>query len=296
MQVMASPPEAAPWPRNVALEELVASGLRQMDTGEILKAMAGHVSQDGEWAQRTISPSLVASKCRLQRAHRFLGHRARPDDLNRLMALRAGRPDAVTQLNFLRGFSFEGVIVSILRALPQIEVLQAAPSFVPTASLGGVNMSAHPDVMFRREDLTCELIQIKCPSWWGVDRIRQHPEDLPEKYGLQLQAELLICLLAGWPVTANNLLIGTWEGTPASAKPDIVCYRVEYDTKVGNQIIQMAQEIVSDAQAFDAWRRLPAAIPLSYGHPAKFPCGYCRYSRLDFHDGVAIPGCESISG
>ena len=298
---MMRPVALPPWPRNERLEELVIDGLRQIDTGEILKAMATHVSQDGEWAKRSISPSLVASHCRLQRVHRFLGHRARPDDLNRLMALRAGRPDAVTQLNFLRGFSFEGVVVSLLRKMPEVVVVQSAPSFVPTASFAGASLSAHPDVMFYWQipgivnvPVVPELIQIKSPSWWGIDRLRQHPEDLAEKYELQLQTELLVCRMAGWTVAANNLLVGTWEGTPSSPRPDMVCYRVEYDPAVGNRIMERAQEILSDAENFDARGELPPAIPLAYGKPAKFPCGYCRYSRLGFEEGVGVPGCELI--
>ncbi len=295
---MAPPPL---WDRNKELEAIVVDGLTEIDTHDLLVQMADHVSQDGVWATETISPSLVGSHCRLQRLHRYLGHPARFDSQRNLMMLREGKPDAITQLNFLRGFAFEGVIVSVLRGSTELRVVQSAPQFVPEFAWDGMKFAAHPDVLVDfapdygyDDDPTQELIQIKCPSWWGIDRLRQFPSNLKERYELQLQCEMLVCRMAGYDVEANNLLIGTWEGTPSSVKPSIICYRVPWDPEAANRVMMIAKEIRDDANRFKFFGQLPEAIPFKYNRPALFPCGYCKYARVGDPGNPAIPGCEHI--
>ncbi len=296
----APPADPNAWQRNKRLEDVVIDGLKWTDTHELLVGMAEHVSQDGVWDLETISPSLVASSCRLQRVHKYLGHAAVPGPTNSLMQLREGQPDPVTQLNFLRGFCFEGVIVTALRRSPHLKVIASAPDFVPKAKWGGIDFSAHPDVYVGFEgpgpginDAWLELIQVKCPSWWALDGLHRFPERLREHYNLQIQCEMLVCRMAGYPVSGSNLLIGTWEGTPAASSPSIECYNVPYEPETANKVIEIAKEIRHDADRFKARGVLPEAIPFKYRRPAIFPCGYCKYSRVA-NGPLGIPGCEQV--
>ncbi len=111
------------------LKQAFYEGLKQINTDVLLHAIAEHISAKGEWEKGVVSPSLTANQCRLARLKIFLGDDPQPG--LKVMHVRAGQPDPITQLNYVRGFTIEGAVVSALKlALGERRIMGHAPSLL----------------------------------------------------------------------------------------------------------------------------------------------------------------------
>lgn len=286
-------------PKNHYLREAFYDGLRVLDTDEILQAIAEHVTIKGVWETGVISPSLVANQCRLARLKTFLGDDPQPG--MKRMAVRAGQPDAVTNLNFIRGFTMEGMIVkALITALGQNRLMGNAPTLLfrwryqgDDALLSlwhnqGMVFSGHPDVMVWSEQGELELVQIKTPSIYKLERVeRMKDEEALKTYRAQMATEMYIGRRIGWPIQRSHLLLASWEATPKIDDPHCRVVSLEWDESLATIPEQIAREIIQDYDAAYTLNRWPAAYP---PHRADtFPCSYCKFARLGGFDTI---GCE----
>lgn len=270
------------------LEDAVMQGLTMLDVEEALAAQAAHFSLKGEWLKGVIAPSLVGVSCPLQRVKIFLGHTPIPNQTTVHMATKAGRPDPISLVNMVRGFDAEGLLVEALkRALP-VEIIAAAPEFhVDWADPEtGYHYAGHPDVLMLRGKY--ELIQIKCPSVFKMDRVEKKGDsDALETYLPQMATEMFIARHCGIPVSVNHLLLFSWEGTPKMSRPRVKVVSLDWDESLATIPETAAREIheaAAKALMFNQW---PKAFPVTSWDV--WPCGYCRFARLGDFD---VPACD----
>lgn len=279
------------------LKEAFFAGLNKIDTDEMLSAVAVHTTTKGEWESGVISPSLVANECRLARLKIFLGDDPQPGV--KRMAVRAGQPDPVTQLNFLRGFTMEGVVVTALKAaLGADRILGCAPLMVfkwrykgDDIQLSmwnqGMVFAGHPDMMIWGEDLDMELVQIKAPSIFKFERVdRLGDRDMLESYRAQMATELYIGRRMGYPIKRSHLMMVSWEGTPKIDNPHCRIATMEWEDDLATIPEQVARDIINDYDQAYTMSRWPE--PYGEHRADSFPCSYCRYPRLGGFDTI---GC-----
>jgi hypothetical protein len=273
------------------LEDSVIQGLSGMDVEEALQAQAKHFGEKGEWQKGVISPSLVSVSCRLQRVKIFLGLTPIPFQEAR-MATRAGRPDAISLLNMVRGFDAEGLILEALRRVYPEHVIDAAPKFEVTFfdHDTGHRFAGHPDVLMRlpEDQAGLGLVQIKSVTGFKMDRIlRKGDSDALETYLPQMATELFISRRAGLEVVQNNLIMLSWEGTPKSSRPRLKAITLDWDDSLATIPEVAAEEIRDDAARALMFNQWPQALPTTSWDV--WPCSYCRFARLgDFE----VPACD----
>lgn len=271
------------------LEDAVVAGLASLDVSEAIAAQVKHLSMEGEWRKGVISPSLVATQCPLARVKIFLGLTPIPGEEPR-MASRAGRPDAVSLVNMVRGFDGEGLILAALhRSLP-VYTIATAPTYTvewkdPDT---GYHYAGHPDLLGFNEKGEYEMVQIKCPSVFKLDRVeRKGDADALESYLPQMATEMFIARGTGIPVMRSHLVLFSWEGTPKSNRPRIKVVTQEWDRSLASIPEQAAEEIHAAAAQALMFGRWPDAFPATSWDV--WPCSYCRFARLgDFE----IPACD----
>jgi hypothetical protein len=271
------------------LAESIVAGLEIIDTPQMLREVATHVTTEGEFAPQRVSPSLLATDCRLSRVKQFLGHAGAPGTAPH-MASRQGKPDAVTQLNFTRGFLAEGMVISAFNARHPERIKAKAPTFLPQFQQDGYEWSAHPDLLIQDEDDRLALVQVKSPSVYKFKRVETGgAKEALSSYLMQLATELLICQRAGWPVVRNHLLLFSWDGLPGTR---VLCwsYTVEADPDILHMPLTRFQELVEDLMVYEEQDVMPA--PLAKHMADSFPCSYCRYNRLGE---AGIPACDNAA-
>jgi len=281
------------------LRDAFFDGLNTLDTEDLLQAIGEHIMVRGEWEPGVISPSLTANECRLARLKIFLGDAPQPG-YNRI-AVRAGAPDAISQLNFIRGFCMEGAVVAAIRtALGKDRLWGNAPSLLfrwrykgedfllNNWKSKGMVFAGHPDMMVWPEQMEMELVQIKTPSIFKFERVeRMGKDEALRSYRAQMATELYIGRKMGYPIERNHLFMVTWEGTPKMKEPHCNIVTMEWDESMAMIPEEIGREIVQDYDAAYTQGRWPAALP---PHQASiFPCLYCRYPRHGSFDTI---GCE----
>jgi hypothetical protein len=270
------------------LSKAYEQGLRELDTDFLRRAAVDHVYAEEERLSGVISPSLVAVKCRLQRLKRFLGHSYQPGGTH--MAVRAGEPDSVTQLNFLRGFQMEGIIITAIRHSLGDRVLSSAPllhALWKDEALG-VTYAGHPDMLVIDEDGQMANVQIKCPSVFKFDRMEKNKADAAETYLPQMATEMYILRKQGFPVARTYLFAATWEATAKYTNPRSLAHPFEWEDDMATIPETIAREILDDAAKTVISGEWPEALPQHQWD--SFPCSYCSYSRLQT---LNVIGCES---
>lgn len=281
------------------LKEAFYDGLKVLDTDEVLQAIATHITLPGEWEKGVVSPSLVATECRLARLKKFIGDDPQPG-LKRL-AVRAGVADAVTQLNFTRGFCMEGAIVACLKAaLGPSRIMGHAPTLLfkwrykgddfllSNWQQKGIAFAGHPDMLVWSEDVELELVQIKTPSIYKLERIQKMgAEDALVTYRAQMATEMYIGRRMGYPINRSHLLLASWEGTPKITDPHCRVVTMEWEESMATIPEEIGRQLIQDYDSAYTMDRWPQAYPVhKWG---SFPCSYCQYSRLaDF----STIGCE----
>jgi hypothetical protein len=275
----------------------------------LLGAIAQHISAKGEWETGVVSPSLTANQCRLARLKIFLGDDPQPG--LKAMHVRAGQPDPITQLNYVRGFTVEGAVVSALKlALGDNRIMGHAPSLlfrwryqgddVALSTWGsparpGMVFAGHPDVMVwsegdrrSRYQPELELVQIKTPTIYKFERVaRLGDEDALDSYRSQMATEMYIGRKMGYPIQRNHLMMVTTEGTPKISDPHCRIVTMEWDESLATIPEQIGRELVDDVRAARTTNRWPEAYPV---HRADvWPCSYCRYPRMG---SFGLIGCE----
>lgn len=301
------------------LERAYIRGLHELDMKELMQGTIAHNTIEGTWETGVVSPSLVAKTCRLQRLKTFLGHDPQPG-LKR-MAVRQGEPDGVSVLNFMRGFLMEGIIVTALRSvLGEDRILGNAPTLLfHTAYMGAdpwlmnapilrgisrayddspsengewqtspIVFSGHPDMLVLSPRGDLELVQIKCPSFFKLKKIKEKgPENALETYGAQIATEMYIGRAMGLPIARCNLMLATWEGTPGVPKVSVEVIPQEWDDTLAIIPEEIARELIEDTWAVIQEDRWPEAFPVHMWDT--WPCSYCSYSRNRTFD---LIGCD----
>src|SRR6266699_6870905 len=272
------------------LEDGVIEGLSQIDVEEALEAQRKHFGEKGEWQKGVISPSLVSVSCRLQRVKIFLGQPPIPFQTPH-MATRAGRPDAVSLINMVRGFDGEGLIIEALRRSYPEHLIASAPKFEVNFfdHDTGYRYAGHPDIFMRlTTDGAFGLVQIKSPSVFKMDRIdKRGDSDALESYLPQMATEMYIARRSGLSVVENNLLLFSWEGTPKLNRPRIKAITLPWDESLATIPEMAADEIHADAAQALMFNQWPQALPATSWDV--WPCSYCRFARLgDFE----VPSCD----
>jgi hypothetical protein len=286
-------------PKNHYLRDAFYAGLKQIDTDEMMHAVAEHTTLKGEWLTGVVSPSLTANECRLSRLKVFLGDDPQPGF--KWMAVRAGEPDAVTQLNFIRGFTMEGVVVTALkRSLGLNRIMGHAPTLVfkwrykgDDIQLSmynqGMIFAGHPDMMVwsDHQNPQLELVQIKAPSIFKFERQqRLGDEDVLKSYRSQMATEMYIGRKMGYPIRRSHLMMVSWEGTPKMDNPHCLVVTMEWNDSLEQIPEQIARELIQDydrAYTMGIW---PEPYP---EHRAdSWPCNYCKFHRLGGFDMI---GC-----
>lgn len=283
------------------LKEAFLDGLRLYDTDELLEAIATHVTLKGEWEIGVVSPSLVATECRLARLKKFLGDDPQPGF--KRLAVRAGHADATTQLNFIRGFTMEGAIVAALtRSLGQHRIMGHAPSLLFRWRYRGDDLmlsmwkqgmvfSGHPDLMVWSPDVELELVQIKSPTIFKLERIeRMGDEDALQSYRAQMATEMYIGRRMGYPIKRSHLLLASSEGTPKVSEPRCRIVTLEWHESMATIPEEIARQIIKDYDAAYTLGEWPIAYPQHKWD--SWPCSYCAWSRLATFDTI---GCEEQS-
>jgi hypothetical protein len=267
------------------IADAYVEGLKTLDTDEILQKAATHITTKGEWETGVISPSLVGGKCALARVKKFLGHKSQPWEPR--MAVRAGEPDPVSNLNFLRGFFMEGVFVAAMESSLGDRVIDKAPTFAPSC-IGPCDMkfAGHPDMMVVGESGDLELIQIKSPSVYKMDRVKKYGrDDAMKNYIDQLVIEMYICRQSDIPIVRTNLVMISSEGTPSVPYPRIEVFDLEWDDSMLSIPQQAAEELSLALFDNSDSGSMPSPYPVEKWNT--FPCSYCNYSRLGTFDKVA---------
>ncbi len=289
------------------IKDAVVAGLERIDIDELLQKTADHVTTKGEWETGVISPSLSSVQCRLQRVKRFIGHGYQPGKTR--MAVKQGMPDAISNINFLRGFLMEGVLVACLKDQLGDGVIGTAPGLVfgwtPDEDAaheilednGGMpspklRFAGHPDVMVADPgDGRPALIQIKCPSVYKLDRVqRQGDEDALSTYRSQLVTEMYIGRMMGIPIERNYLLLAAWENSAKMTEPRLIVVECEWEEGMETIPELVAYETLWDADRALGAHRWPKALPEHQWDT--FPCSYCSYPRLGDFDLVPCDQSE----
>ena len=261
---------------------LLVEALRSMSADVLRVKSAEHMLRSGAWDPGVIRPSMIAQSCLLAAAHRYYGHAGRPNWSG--APLRRGDPNAVTTLNFLRGYALEAVVVSALRSRPGMVPMAISPDLVE-AELDGIRLEAHPDLVLAEAGAPAskglQLIQIKCPSVFAFE----HNSELSDTYRAQVEAEMTICHLAGYQVTMGHVMSVSWEGFGRGPNGiRIRCHHVAWDEEICARTVDTIRELHQAMQA-------PAAIkPLPIGLANVFPCSYCQFSREPRPEDC-VPGC-----
>jgi hypothetical protein len=283
--------------RDHYLREAFFDGLRIVDIDDMLQQVADHTTVKGEWDTGVVSPSLVATECRLSRLKQFLGDDPQPG-LKRL-TVRGGHPDAVTHLNFLRGFTMEGVVVTALKhALGAEYIYGNAPSLVFKWKYKGDDIqlsmwnqgmvfAGHPDVLLFNQNNELELVQIKSPSIFKFERMnRLGDEDALKSYRAQMATEMYIGRRMGFPIRRSHLMMVSWEGTPKIDDPHCRIVTMGWSEDLATIPEQVARDLIHDydqAYTLGLWPE-----PYEEHKASTFPCLYCRYARLSSFDTI---GC-----
>jgi hypothetical protein len=266
-----------------------------------MNAAADHVKVGGSWPSRTIRPSLLSDPCPLSRVKKFLGHKSQPGvDFS---ATRAGRPSATTAINFSRGYFMEGLLVAALKAYiappDKVAVLHDDPweaySIIgcsPTLEFNvegflvhdemrlPMKMQAHPDVVANYCG-EIELIQMKCPSVFKMDRIDKNGDKEFDSYVMQLAAEMYIGRLAGYDIKRTHLLMTTFEGYAFGKRGDglrTICRTWEWDDDMAPMVEAVAEEILKDVAKAENENIWPEPFPEDAAK--KFPCSFCNFARV----------------
>ena len=281
------------------LKEAFYAGLRAVDTSDLLKGIADHVSQEGEWIPGVVSPSLCANPCRLARLKIFLGDDSQPGQ--KFVAVRAGRSDHITQLNFTRGFVGEGLVVTALRGvLDENRILGCAPTLLfgwdyrgddwrlQSWNSKGMAFRGHPDLMVWSPSGDIDLVQIKFPSLAKIQRIeRMGEQEALSSYRAQMMTEMYIGRKMGFPISRNHLMVVSWDAVVGMNGPHCEIFSLPWDESMASVPEQIALEIVDDYDYAYTQGLWPAPMPAQDWD--KFPCSYCRYPRLASFE---LIGCE----
>lgn len=294
------------------LKQAFYAGLNKLDTDELLEAIAKHVTVKGVWETGVVSPSLVATQCRLARLKKFLGDEAQPGF--KRLAVRAGAADPITQLNFLRGFCMEGAIVAaLISVLGESRIMGNAPSLLfrwryqgddfqlsswQRGEQRGMVFAGHPDMMVWSEGTQqsnwvpeLELIQIKTPSIYKFERVdKLGDEDALETYRGQMATEMYIGRRMGYPIQRSHLLLATWEGTPKITDPHCRIATMEWHESLAQIPEEVGRQLIQDYDAAYTMGQWPAPYPQHKWD--SWPCQYCNFSRLATFDTI---GCEEQS-
>lgn len=269
------------------IAQAVQRGCELIDVDEMLAEIAKHVTTKGEWEKGVISPSLIGRACNLQRLKVFLGHPTIPGRPNH-MASSMGLPNSISLINMVRGFLAEGLIVTaLIRALGD-RVIAHAPTFAPryVDPVSHQVHAGHPDILVIGDEGLPELIQVKCPSVYKLDRVEKlGDEDALESYRAQMIEEMFITRQVSYvdedaalTVVRNNLVLFSWEHTGKHKKPRATVVPLDWDGSMNALPRAVAAEIeeeVARALAQGIW---PEAYPEHQWDV--WPCAYCPYSRL----------------
>jgi hypothetical protein len=283
--------------RDHYLREAFFDGLRAVDVDDMLLRVAEHTTVKGEWSTGVISPSLVATECRLARLKIFLADDPQPGLKH--MAVRAGQPDAVTHLNFLRGFLGEGVVVTALKAvMGEGRIFGNAPSLVFKWRYRGDDLqlsmwnqgmifAGHPDMLVFNNENEMEIIQIKAPSIFKFERMqRLGDDDALKSYRAQMATEMYIGRHLGFPIRRSHLMMVSWEGTPKINDPHCRIVTLPWHDSLATIPEQVAREVIEDydrAYTIGVWPE-----PYAEHRADVYPCSYCRFARLASFDTI---GC-----
>jgi hypothetical protein len=292
------------------LIEALEQGLRDTPTDQLQEAAGRHLlakdefRTEGGGEHKRISPTLMASECRLQRLKRYRGHGPLPGVTAR--NYRQGQPSATSSMHFLRGYLNEGMAAAALSSVGAeygFEVLGVSPvmKFECTVRLGQAegwpvaSFLAYPDMVIVH-DGEIELVQLKCPSVFAVQRYRRNGgTDLRRRYEPQAIAEMFCGIQIGLPIVRNHILASSFEGfLPSSEEArsglevNAVVETVEWDPSGMEQwVLSVAQEILEDDRNADRGQWVPA-------YPAetadKWPCSYCGHVRVPMNGATAT--CE----
>lgn len=290
------------------IADAIERGLEELDVDEVLAETAKHVTTKGEWEKGVVSPSLISTTCQLARLKKFLGHPPIPGKPTHI-AGRAGRPDAISGINMMRGFFAEGMLVVALKQGAPNRVIAHAPLFAPryVDEYTGAVHTGHPDVLVVGEEGEPELIQMKCPSVFKLDRVdRFGDEDALKNYRTQMIDEMFISRNAQTiangnervisteqlQVVRNNLVLFTWEHTPKLSHPRIKVVELPWEEDMVTIPLAAADELEQDAARALAMGIWPEPYPEHQWDT--WPCSYCQYSRLgDYIDPKNIlPKCD----
>ena len=284
-------------PRQHWLRNAFFDGLRSVDTDEMLHAIAAHTTLKGEWLTGVISPSLVATECRLARLKKFLGDGPQPG--MKWLAVRGGHPDPITQLNFIRGFTMEGMVVTALaNSVGMDRIMGHAPTLVfqwryrgDDLKLGmwnqGMIFAGHPDMMIWNDSTELELVQIKSPSIFKLERVARYgDEDALRSYRSQMATEMYIGRRIGYPIHRSHLMMVSWEGTPKNDDPHCRVVTMEWDESMAQIPEQIARELIEDYDRAYTMGQWP--MPYPEHRASEWPCSYCQFSRRGGFDTI---GC-----
>jgi hypothetical protein len=278
------------------LEDALMEGLTDLDIPEAVASMADHLSTEGEWRKGVISPSLVAVQCPLSRVKIFLGLVPAPGQPART-AVRAGRPDFNSTIAMVRGMAGEALILAAM-GKANLPIVAKAPHFVVewTDPEHGYAYAGHPDVLIESpfdqsqqfKGDRFEMIQIKTPTSYKIDRVeKQGDQDALKSYLPQMATEMFIARRSGMNVTANHLLLFSWDSIPKNNKPRVKAVTLEWHPSLATIPEEAARQIHDDALIALAQNVWPAAYPVTSWDV--WPCSYCRYARLgDFE----VPACD----
>lgn len=288
------------------IKDVIEAGMKILDVDDSLQYIAAHVTEKGVWEKGVVSPSLVATMCRLARLKKYLGHEPHPG-APKHMAISRGVPDAISLINMDRGFVAEGLLVAAMKAAIPDRIIATAPLYVPRWKdpQTGIVYTGHPDMLVLGEQGWPELVQFKCPSMFKFERISKlGDDDALETYRAQMITELFIARhdpRADTMATArkeqklipyrNTLGVFCWEHTGKDVRPKLNVVPLDWDDSMESIPLVAGDELEADsvgALAMDQWPE-----PYAEHQWNVYPCSYCSYSRLgDYTADPPLPKCD----
>jgi hypothetical protein len=271
------------------LEMSLEAGLSQLPWATLLNDMGNHLIESALHREREpwrIRPSLISDPCPLSQAKKMLGHEPQPGV--HFDSVRMGRPNGGTAMNFIRGFSAEGLVVSCLKRTGYGRVLAAAPSYELRVD---PDLEAHPDVLMDGADGENEpfLVQVKNPNHGMFERITKGGDTgIVTRYLPQVALEIYIARAAGLMINKAYLFLLTWDPWPASVTLQSGLQTFVKEIWWTPEAEGLVNELIANLRTI---RENAYNGQMPEPHPAeanKYPHLYCGYSR---HGDGTVPAC-----